>query len=387
MKNEKIILFSSSSLYLSFPQFKAIIPEFKDYKKVLLNVNEPATSKIDNNYIKNKNILQIFDSYIKLKPIKQSQLSKYITYKNYKKYLTKYLYKINPNVIISSSDLTMSYRVIISWCRKNKVPFIILQPSFIEGIPEKYGLIKIAKYIIINKVLGLPVYRKQNLYGNESQKSYLFLWGKRFVLNPKRKNMFILGNPAFDSLFSNFSADRRIKNAIVICTENLDFYGKEIFNQVNDIYLEAIKLKPDIKFYVKIHPRETIEKYEEIFPKHRFPNIIIVKNQDLYEIFKICDIQISVASFTSIEAAAMGLPIIIVRPDNKMKFFSHFGEDIDIRVINKKDIVYSIDLACSNKYWKQFLNKREKYFKKILFSADSHSSQRVANVIKNLIKT
>ena len=98
-------------------------------------------------------------------------------------------------------------------------------------------------------------------------------------------------------------------------------------------------------------------------------------------------IQISVASFTSIEAAAMGLPIIIVRPDNKMNFFSHFGEDIDIRVINKRDIVYSIDLARSNKYWKQFLNKREKYFKKVLFSTDSHSAQRVANVIKSLIKT
>ena len=385
MTNSKIILFSSSSLYLSYPQFKAIISELSDFKKLLLNVNEPDVGKIDDNYIKEKNASKIFDIYIKTREIKQFQFSRFQLYLKYKKLLTKYLYKINPDAIITCSDLSISARVMFSWCKKNRVPYIILQPSFIEGIPEKYGLVKIAKFIVINKILGIPVYRRQNLYGHESQKSYLFLWGKHFIKNPKRKNLFILGNSAFDNLFKNFIAERIKKNTILICTENLDFFGKEIFDQVNNIYLEAIKSKPEINFYIKVHPREPIEKYEKIFPKSKFPNVKVVKNQDLYELFKLSDIQITVASFTSFEAAAMGLPIIIIRPENTIKLLDHFREEIDIRVNKVGDIVKAINLALSDEYWIKFLEKREKYFKKMLYSTDALSSKRVASIIRKLI--
>ena len=307
-------------------------------------------------------------------------------YINYKKSLTNYLYKINPNLIITSSDMATSHRVMFSWCKRNKVPYIILQPSFIEGIPQKYGLIKRAKHLVVNKVFGLPVYRKQSLYGNESQKSFLFIWGKYFINNPNRKNMFILGNPAFDALFNNFNTKREIKKKILICTESLDFFGKEIFNKVNDIYLEAIKSKPDLTFYVKVHPREAIEKYETIFPKSKFPNVKVVKNIDLYELFNLCDIQLSVASFSSIEAAALGIPIIIVRPHNTMKILDHFRKEIDIRVTKEEEIVDALNFALSDEYWYQFLDKRKKYFEKLLYSTDGQSAKRVAEVIKGLIK-
>lgn len=208
MTESKIILSSSSYFYLSIPQYKAIIPELSDFKKILLNVNGQYTNKLDNNYIKEKNVTQIFDIYIKMKPKKEIQFDSFKSYRNYKKLLTEYLYKINPNAIISGSDLAVSDRVMFSWCQKNKVPFFILQPAFLEGgIPEKYGLINLAKYIIINKIFGIPVYRKHNIYGNESQKSYLFLWGKYFIQNPKKKRTIITGNPAFDKLFKSFSPE------------------------------------------------------------------------------------------------------------------------------------------------------------------------------------
>jgi len=392
MTNEKIILFSSSSLYLSFPQYKAIISEFKAFKKVLININEPITSEIDDNYIENTDILQVFDNYIKLHPIEQhshpikySRLNRFITCKNYKKYLTEYLYKISPDLIVSSSDLSLSSRVMFSWCSKNRVPYVILQPSFIEGVPSRYGLIEKVKYIIVNKVFGVPLYRKQNLYGNESQKSYLFLWGSHFIQNPKRKNLFILGNPAFDNLFRNFDSKRVIKNTVLICTENIDFLGNNYADRVNKIYLETIKAKPEIKFYIKVHPRESKEKYKILFPKVKFPNVTIVKDENLYDLFKLSDIQVSVASFSSFEAAAMGLPIIIVRPDNSIKFPNHFNEEIDIRVTKVEEVVNAINLALSNEYWKDFIEKRERYFGELLYSTDGQSAKRVVQIIKSLV--
>jgi len=381
------ILFSSSSLYLTYPQFKSLIPELGDFKKILLNVNELLTHKLDDDCIKEKNVTQIFDIYIKMRTKKEIRFDSLKSYGNYKKSLTEYLYKINPDAIISGSDLAVSDRVMFSWCNKKNIPFIILQPSFIEGFPEKYGLKKIIKYIIINKIFGLPVFRKHNLYGNECQKSYLFLWSKYFIKNPKRKNLFILGNPAFDRLFKNFSIERKLKNTILICTENLPLhvFGKQIIDKVNNIILKAVISKPEITFYIKVHPREPIEKYKKIFPKSKFPNVIVVKNQDLYELFNLSDIQISVASFTSFEAAAVGLPIITIRPDNNIKVFDHFKQEIDIRVTDTEEIVDAINLSLSDKYWNRFLVKREKYFRKMLYSIDAQSSKRVAAAIRKLI--
>lgn len=393
MRKDKIILFSSSFFYLSLPQYKAILPELRDFKRILLNVNEPSSHGVDNDFIKFNNVSEFFDIYIKTPRLKQFKFtglkSGFKSYIEYKKILKKYLNKISPNAIISNSDMRISDRALISWCKKNKVPFIILQPTFLEGgLPERYGFIKLAKYIIINKILGIPIYRKSNIYGNESQKSYLFLWGKYFIKNPKRKRMIIAGNAAFDKLFNSFSIERSIKKKVLICTQPfLDLiFGENSQNKVNNIYLEAIKSKPDIEFYIKVHPREAIEDYEKIFSKSKFPNAKVVKNQDLYELFNLCDIQISVFSFTSVEAAAMGLPIIILMLHKDVKFPDHFREEIEIRVTKVEEIVNAINLALSEEYWMIFLKKREKYFKKMLSSTDGKSANRVAEIIRNILK-
>lgn len=57
----------------------------------------------------------------------------------------------------------------------------VIRGMYSERFPEKFGLKKIIQYLKINKGFGLPVFRKRNLYGNESQKSYLFLWSKYFI--------------------------------------------------------------------------------------------------------------------------------------------------------------------------------------------------------------
>ncbi|MFX0059063.1 MAG: hypothetical protein ACFE85_03910 [Candidatus Hodarchaeota archaeon] len=393
MVSSKIILFTSSHFYLGFPQYRALIPELRDYKKVLINVNEMGTKKLDDEFIRKNNVSHIFDSYLELKQIEfvkffTFKLSYYpLIYWKYKRKLMAYLYKINPAVIITTSDMATSHRVMFTWCKRNRVPYIILQPAFIEGIPEHYGLFKILRYIVINKILGLPIYRKQELFGYESQKSYLFLWGEYFILKKRKRNLFLLGNPAFDILFRKFQKERKIKNAILICTEYLDYFGKDIFDEVMKIYVKAIKSKPEITFYIKVHPRERIEKYKILLPKSRYPNVVVVKEENLYDLFNLCDIQMSVTSFTSFEAAAVGLPIIIIRPmDCRVKFPNHFDGKIDIKVENIEEIEDAINLALSNEYWKKFLDKREIYFKKRLFSTDGMSAKRVANVIKELIK-
>ena len=98
-----------------------------------------------------------------------------------------------------------------------------------------------------------------------------------------------------------------------------------------------------------------------------------------------CDIQISVASFSSFEAAATGLPIIIIRPESDIIFPDHFNNDIEIRVTEINEIKNAIELALTEEYWESFKEKRLHYFNKTLYSTDGQSSKRVADKIKLLI--
>ena len=326
--------------------------------------------------------------YIKLKSKNQIRFDSFKAYRNYKKLLTDYLNKIHPDAIISGNDSQVSDRVMFSWCKKKKIPYIVLQPSFIDNVlPERFGFTKKAKYVLINKILGIPKYRKFDIYGNESQKSYLFLWGKYFIPNPKRKRMLIIGNPAFDELFRSFPPERNAKKKVIICTQPfLDLiFGQETEKRALDIYLKAIKAKPEIEFYIKIHPRENIEKYLKIFPKSKFPNTTVCKNQDLYELFKRCSVQISVFSFTSFEAAAMGIPIIIVIPHKNPKFPDDFKGEIEIRVTQVDEIVNALNLALTDKYWNEFLKKREEYFRKRINFTDGKNAKRITDIIRKII--
>ncbi len=381
-----IILFSSSSLYLTHPQFRSIIPLLNEYSNVLFNVNEPASHQVDNDYINSKNSSVDFDSYLKL-PLKiKVPFRNFNSYIKYKRILIHYLHKINPVAIISGSDLSVSDRVLSSWCYKRNIPFIILQPSFIDGFPAKRGLKQFINYFVLNRILNLPIFEKFNFYGNVSSKSYLFLWSKYFIKNRKRGNSFFLGNPAFDKLFLKFDTNRSRKNTVLICTDNLPLviFGEELLRKLNSIIKHAITSNPNLKFIIKVHPRESIEKYKKLYLANSFPNLQITKQGNLYDLFSKCDLQISVVSFTSFEAAAVGIPIITIRPDN-IFVIDHFKEKIDVRATNKEEIINAINLCLSDNYWEIFLAKRKKYFRGILSFTDGRSSSRVAKTINQII--
>jgi hypothetical protein len=388
MENNSII-FLATYAYLAIPQYLSITPNLTDFTKILLNTRDLLSTKYDNKFITQDIKNNYFNDYHELKDISfdvKGPWKKYQVFKKWKQEIISYMNKISPQVVVSCSDQSMSDKIISSWCKKKNKEFIVLQPSFISGMYYKqFGFSHKIKYLIFNKLLSVPRYRKQHLFGNEERWTHLLLWGQYFVENPKRPNMHFVGNPAFDVLFSQFTGKRKLKNNVLICTQNIKaMVGKEAFDQVIDMYLQAINAKPDLTFYIKVHPRESIEKYELIFPKKHFPNVKVVQEGNLYDLFRTCDVQISVSSYTSFEAVATGLPIIIVNPNNVFDFIDHFREEIEIKVTNQEKIVKAIDLARSEHYWAEFSEKREKYFKNMVHSTDGQSGKRAAEKIEEI---
>jgi len=393
MNTKKSIVFTTPYCYLALPHYQTILPILrnKQFKTTFLGlkVNDNSLIKLEDLFDevcliddkKTKNLNQpkkniIFENIKRVKKIKKLIYSK--------------LDEFQTLAVISTSDLSLVDRIINRWCIRKNIPFIILQPSFIEGLLENYkspSLNHKIKYIIFNKLLRAPLYSRQNLYGNETKSSYLLLWSKYFILNEKRKNTYFIGNPAFDSLFKSFSPERILKQKIVFCTENIDdIYGKEIYRQIIDAYIDAIQSKLEITFFVKVHPREPIEKYTEIFHEKEFQNVKVVKDRNLFDLYKECDIQISVNSYSSIEAAAYGLPVITITPDEIFeKITDFFQGEINIRTTDGKTFNSAIKKIYTDDFWEIFVTKREKYFKRLMFSTDGQSSKRAVDMIITII--
>lgn len=393
MAANNVIVFIAPYKYLAFPFYKEIIPHLKNhgFKSVFLdlvyddiypdqsigfdeirqieNTNNRKVSKENNNFLKN------------IQKVKKQ-----------KKMILPIIESLNPIAVISSSDLTLNDRIISKWCIKRNIPFMILQAGIVEGTKKGQNrptLKHLFFYNLFNKLLNIPLYRRQKIYGNEETKhTYLLIWSKFFVFNKKRKNIYFIGNATFDKLFLRFSEKRVLKNKVVICTENIDdLYGIDLFNEIMDIYIEAIRSLPNLDFIIKVHPREPFEKYERIFKHHQLPNIEVLKDVDLYELFEECDIQVSVKSGSSLEAASIGIPVITVVPNelyNQMTDF--FRGEINIRVTSGEEFIAAINRLLDSNYWPIFLEKREKYFDNIMHSADGQSSKRTADIITNIIE-
>ncbi|NHJ04814.1 MAG: DUF354 domain-containing protein [Candidatus Heimdallarchaeota archaeon] len=391
--NNKIV-FVAPYRYLAFPYYKEIIPFLKNkgYKSVFLDSIYDDDIDYDLS-IGFDEIYQIENaSNIKTSKKNNKLLNNIQKVKQQKKSILSIIKSLKPIAVISSSDLTLNDRIISRWCIKRKIPFMILQAGIVEGTKEKLNKPTLKHrflYNLFNKILNIPLFRRQKIYGNEEiNHTHLLIWSKYFIFNEKRKNIYFIGNPTFDKLFLMFSDKRSIKSKIVICTENIDdLYGIDLFNKIVDIYIEAIRKLPNLFFVIKVHPREPIEKYEKIFNQYQFPNIEIVKEVNLYDLFKECDIQVSVKSGSSLEAAAMGIPVITVVPSELYDQMTDFFQgEINIRVSSAEEFIEAINKLLDINYWPIFLEKRKKYFENIMHSADGQSSKRTADTIVHIIE-
>lgn len=425
------LLFIPTYNYLSNPLFFNLSPKLSEYSLVYFDTEEfrkthilegSVLSVVSNpiNQDEIKEIRRNFDEYYKVELPKYflprnlsrifSEFDKIIEQiKVFKKYCQKVyetVNEINPLAIVSTSDLSISLKISQKWAKENCVPFILLQPSFFD-IEEKenHNILEMFKYVFFNKILRIPRIRRQSAWGNEDEENYVIVWGDYFKNLFNRKpiyhHVYALGSPKFSSYFRNdykneglrkkifhelkINSDKKI---ITICTEAFEsMVNGPALTQLNNIYKAIIKGRPALFFIIKLHPRENIEFYQDIFEDAKTTNYKIVKNISLYDVYRITDVQISVMSASSFEAVVAGIPIILVNPDNKIKLKDHFFENrIELRARNFNELLLAIDNALSNEYKdKEFNIKREGYLKEMIHRLDDKAEDRIANVIKEIV--
>lgn len=401
------IVFIPTYYYLSHPLFFSIVEKFSDYEKVYFDTKDPEFERYNKNGIQKEEVLNYFDKYCEVdkeidwRNSKNNKLQRFFEHKTYIKNIKNILNGIKPTAIITTSDMSYPARICNQWANKNNIPVIIIQPSFLDFEISDYNLKYRIKYLLFNKLLNIPLYSRQACFGNENINNYLFLWGEYFKKyyegKPIYNNIYITGNPVFDKYFTNYKKGNDNfhgildmppdKKVITVCTQEIDVvFGVDAFTSLIDAYKNVIVDNEKFFFVIKIHPREDIEKYNKAFRDLDKSNYKIVKDINLHDIYKITDVQVSVSSYSSFEAVVLGIPIILVNPDNKFKLFDYFNNEIALRANTAEELSKHLRRCLTEEYKDEFKIKREKYLKSRLYYLDGKSGERVVEKVEEIIR-
>jgi hypothetical protein len=319
--------------------------------------------------------------------------------KLYEAELINLIRQIKPDVIMATSDNTRSSMILNRWAVKNKIPFIVYQPTFIDTVVPNLltRLKRRLLFVFFNIILRINFIYKQNTFGNEYPSNYIFVWGRKFKNIYKglkiEKNVTIVGYPCFnekvndnDDGENNSPANKLKKPVITICTEALEAsIGTEKEKIINNIYKETVENNSDLSFVIKLHPRENITKYKKLFEDVKTQNFLILDDSNLKDVLNYSSVQISVNSFSSFEAVVLGIPIILVRKDYLNKF-DYFNNEIELLAFDSIELSAQIRKALSKEYVNEFYAKRKNFMKSRIEFMGAESIKKIVNEISKIIE-
>jgi hypothetical protein len=198
-------------------------------------------------------------------------------------------------------------------------------------------------------------------------------------------NIRLVGNPVFDTIESRVDTNIFKTPVALLCPSMFKgVVGEKNELKIQKMYQDIIKQNPGVHFIVKIHPRETVEQYEELF-KDCYGSYWITKHANLYELFRIVDVQISLISYSSFEAIVAGIPVILLGT-HILKFpFNQFDHKAIFSVDGIEEFNWALDLCLSKRYIKKFRKLRIDYLSTKLKYFGS-SAEHVVNEIEAIVK-
>jgi hypothetical protein len=385
----KKILFIPTYTYLSSPIFTHLLPELKEFETLYLDVEDQYHCEKTSVEFKDQ-----FNKSIKL-PLKVNsetfiaRVVKFFKIHRYIKRLKKIIVQESPTAIITTSDLSISIRVIKTYFPT--IPVFVIQAgvSSNKGISRKY-LQKII-YLFFNKILKIPLASRQNYFGNEYEDTFLLLWGEYFKkMIRNNRNIHIIGDISFDdfpikknieekkNLLSKYGY-KETTNIIVICTTVKNIAEKRVVDNMYEIYKKLIVKRKDLFFIIKPHPRNNTQELRDTFESLQVENCVVL-NTDLHELFRYTDIHISSFSGTALEAIASNIPIVSVNPDNQIRLQDFLNNELKEKVTSSQEMYDKIDDIIKNR--DNYLALGAQYIKDKLYKIDGKSAQRAAKIIK-----
>ncbi len=421
MKNKKVI-FLPGYYYLSIPLFSEIVKNKADstFQDIFFHTDDPLMYSINDQYKKTLEIKNIFSKFISISNSDLEILKLYygfsflkkiiyiiIFVKNLRKIrdrILKKLDEISPDLIFSTGGNVIC-SICNSWAEKHKVPFINIQPAFLE-FNKKRGLLNF-KYRLLNQIfkffIGTPINSENHLFGDGFKGNHLFVWSdsikQKYNNSRLAARTIVTGNPMHDIYFKTMNTkvdwekigcnpiyDRKI---VTICPQTLDRFNhiitKKDADEINNIYYRMIQNFPEIFFIIKTHPIQDndFNFYNDFFSGIKNNNYYISKDADLISAIKISDLQVSFSSVTSFDAIMLNVPVLLIKPD-LLEIPEYLNKNIVLVANDETESIRQVEYGLNKEYKEIFSLKREKYLKEFgLF--DGKSTKRVISEIEKIL--
>jgi CDP-glycerol glycerophosphotransferase (TagB/SpsB family) len=115
-----------------------------------------------------------------------------------------------------------------------------------------------------------------------------------------------------------------------------------------------------------------------------FKPIIVGKEVNTYELLNACDLAITKWSTTGLEAIALNKPLLILNLGGEPDRVEYVKEGVALGVYNEKDLTPTIEKSLKDD--SELAKNRGKYLEKYLYKIDGKATERVVNLIGEMIK-
>ncbi len=276
----------------------------------------------------------------------------------------------NPGVIVSMDESSALVKPLFKYAISQKIPIIYLQHGILSNRePTSY------KNFLVDKI---AVYGKRDID----------FFTKR---GANKNSIYITGLPKLDYI-PKYKRDKNFlyKKFNLNPNKKIILLTTAVHKEINiPMFLAAVKAakKLDKQLVIKKHPGDQIEDKEYYEMAKKFNLNILIKNEDLYDLFYICDIVLSFNSTTALEAIAFNKPVIALNLTNKKEDFPYTKSGACYGVFKSEDLPKTINEVLYNK---EIIKKLKKNMKKILedtfYKLDGKSTQRLVKLIEEVVK-
>jgi len=288
-------------------------------------------------------------------------------------YLMRFLIFRKPNIVVVMTDGPLFERAFILLGKRLFFPSLRLQIGIV-GFQHEQGDFMVDKMAvtgqmakdIILKTCGVP-----------------------------SDKLIVTGSPVYDKLVNTdtfFSKDlicRKLdldvnKKIVVFATENL---SPQKNGMMAKVVCKVMKNFPEVQFVIKVHPAEQDILLYESIARDVGRKCIVVRDFDIHQILYVSDIVLLCFSTTGIEAMILKKPLIILCQFMEKPPVDYASEGAAIRTRTEQELKKTIQELLENEQARESLAKnRDTYIYKYAYIQDGKSTERVCDLIEDMIK-
>lgn len=378
----KKILLIPTTYYLSNDFFGQLVNNLQDnYEYVYLDPNEKGFEKFNgynkflDDYANKVNCIEVPKEKFNFSNL----ILKTISFHFYAFRFKRIINRINPDLIITTSDGTQSVRILDRSCDKK---IIVVQTTFLNFDEEKY---KNKRSILKEKIYNLfesflyPYMAPSQVFGLKNQRHELFVWGDRVRSYYSGKkdlgNIHVVGNPNVTSLVKRTS-NKRVGFLIADCKDR----------ELQDVYLrEAIDLqkKLDGKIDIIIRPHPSLfadSRYNDLIAEAKY---LSTTEEDIEEFVENSKLIVSPFSSITLTSLAKRVPVIHYRKE-KLTSFEFWFKGSNIDYYSSINDLESFLLNLSEEKLSDIVDRNKEYLESIWFKTDAESIKLISKKIREI---